>query len=370
MNNPEGGCTSGTLFEKEELAKKVIGGCRREKGFYASTQRYHELWLRDLVFSEDVLLKLGYQKDIKNHLSEFIKLQRRNGQMPTVIDFSFSKLIRQRYQPCPSDTEILFVIGMRKYVEFAGNQFFKENEETVKSCITFIESKLDEHGLIPGLDWRDTIPNYKGKLLLANQMLLADMYELLENPKAANLVKENVNKFFLSKNLSYYADTIHWEDGELKQDHNFDSLGNALAITNGTASEKVSKGILNGFNATKTPFGYRNITPPYEFNRAKLLATWYFTCGVMNGAFLRNRPGLYQNSAIWPFVEIRVIHALTKLQAISEAAAATKLMIGRQGFNEFYNPTTGAPGGSKGQLWTATAILSAVDLCRFWQPKA
>ena len=370
MNNPEGGCTSGTLFEKEEMAKKVIEGCRREKGFYASTQRYHELWLRDLVYSEDVLLKLGYQKDIKNHLSEFIKLQRRNGQMPTVIDFSFSKLIRQRYQPCPSDTEILFVIGMRKYAEFAGNQFFKENEETVKSCVTFIESKLDEHGLIPGMDWRDTMPNYKGKLLLANQMLLANMYELLENPKAANLVKENVNKFFLSKNLCYYADTIHWEDGELKQDHNFDSLGNALAIINGTASEKVSKGILNGFNAAKTPFGYRNITPHYEFNRAKLLATWYFKCGVANGAFLRNKPGLYQNSAIWPFVEIRVIHALTKLQATSEADAATKLMIERQGFNEFYNPTTGAPGGSKGQLWTAAAILSAVDLCRFRQQKA
>jgi hypothetical protein len=71
------------------------------------------------------------------------------------------------------------------------------------------------------------------------------------------------------------------------------------------ASEKVSKGILNGFNNAKTPFGYRNITPYYEYNRAKLLATWCLMCGVTNGAFLRNSPGLYQNSAIWPFVEIR-----------------------------------------------------------------
>ena len=185
MQSP-GGSTSEALLKKERQAKKVIEGCRRENGFYASTQRYHELWLRDLVYSEDVLLKLGYQKEIKNHLSEFIKLQRRNGQMPTVIDFSLSKLIRQRYQPCPSDTEILFVIGMRKYAEFAGDQFFKENEETVKSCVAFIENKIDEHRLIPGMDWRDTMPNYKGKFLLANQMLLADMYELLKKPKAAN----------------------------------------------------------------------------------------------------------------------------------------------------------------------------------------
>jgi len=37
-------------------------------------------------------------------------------------------------------------------------------------------------------------------------------------------------------------------------------------------------------------------------------------------------------------------------------------MTERKGFNEFYNPTTGAPGGSMGQLWTAAAVLSAVDI--------
>jgi len=364
LNNPEG-YTSRTLLEKKEKARKVIEGCRRQNGFYASTQRYHELWIRDLVYSEDVLLKLGYARDVENHLSEFMKLQRRNGQMPTVIDFSVSRLIRQRYQSCPSDTEILFVIGMRKYAEFAGDHFFRENEEAVKSCVTFIKNRLDEHQLIFGMDWRDAIPNYKGKCLLANQMLLADMYELLGNITASNLVKENVNKFFYSKNLCCYADTVHWEDGDVKRDHNFDSLGNALAILNDTAPEKISEGLVKGFNAAKTHFGYRNIMPNYEFNRAKLLVTWYFTCGVANGAFLRNKPGMYQNSAIWPFVEIRVIDALRKLQATSEAEAATKLMIERKGFNEFYDPTTGEPRGSEGQLWTAAAVLSAVDHCRF-----
>jgi hypothetical protein len=363
LNNPEG-YTSSALLERKEKAIKVIDGCRRENGFYASMQRYHELWLRDLVYSEDVLLKLGYRKDVENHLSEFIKLQRSNGQMPTVIDFSVSKLIRQRYQSCPSDTEILFVIGMHKYAEYAGDQFFKENEEAVKSCVTFIENKLDEHQLIPGMDWRDAMPNYRGKCLLANQMLLADMYELLGNLKAANLVKENVNKFFHSKNLCCYADTVHWENGELKQDHNFDSLGNALAVLNGTASGEVSEGILKGFTVAKTSFGYRNITPNYEFDRAKLLVTWYIMCGVANGAFLRNKPGRYQNSAIWPFVEIRVIDALRKLKATGEAEAATSLMIDRKGFSEFYDPKTGAPGGSEGQLWTAAAVLSALDHCR------
>ena len=361
MDNPEDQ-TSGAILEKEEKAKKTIERCRREKGFYASTQRYHQLWLRDLVYSEDVLLNLGYEKDVENHFSEFIKLQRRNGQMPTVIDSSYSKLIRQKYQSCPSDTEILFVMGMRKYAQSARSRFLKENEEAVKSCVTFIESKLNEHGLIPGMDWRDALPNYNGKFLLANQMILADMYESLENPIAAKLVKENVNEFFYSQKDCCYADTVHWDDGELNQDHHFDSLGNALAIVNGTASEKVSQSILKGFNAARTPFGYRNITPYYEFNRGKLLTTWYLMCHVPNSAFLRNKPGRYQNSAIWPFVEIRVVEALKKVKATSEAEAAVKLIIGRKGFNEFYDPITGAPGGSEGQLWTAAAVLSAIDL--------
>ena len=368
MQNPADNASE-TILKKEEEARGVVEACRTENGFNASTHLYHQLWLRDLVYSEDILLKLGYYKDVENHLSEFIKLQRSNGQMPTVIDYSVSKLIRQRYQCCPSDTEILFVIGMHKYAAAAGNQFLEENKKAVKSCVAFLESKLDAHRLIPGMDWRDAMPVYIGKCLLANQMLLADMYELLGNSTASNLIKENVNRFFYCRDLGWYADSINWDTGELKQEHHFDSLGNALAVLNKTASEKVSEGILRGFNVAKTPFGYRNITPYYEFNREKALATWYKTCRVPFGVFLRNRAGKYQNSAIWPFVEIRVIDALKKLQADSEAEAATSLMIERKGLSEFYDPTTGAPDGSEGQLWTATATLSAINHCRSWKIK-
>ena len=362
MQNPEG-YASETVFDKEEKAREVIEACRTEHGFNASTQHYHQLWLRDLVFSEDALLRLGYYKDVENHLSEFIKFQRSSGQMPTVIDYSASKFIRQMYQRCPSDTEILFVIGMHKYAATEGNKFFEENEEALKSCVTFLESKLDAHRLIPGMDWRDAMPVYIGKCLLANQMLLADMYELLGNSAASNLIKENVNKLFYLEDLGWYADAIRWDGSELKQDHNFDSFGNALAILNGTASEKVAEDILTGFDVAKTAFGYRNITPYYEFSREKALATWYRTCRVPFGVFLRNRPGKYQNSAIWPFIEIRMIDALRKLQAASEAKAATSMVIEHKGFNEFYDPTTGAPDGSEGQLWTATAVLSAINQC-------
>ncbi len=352
---------SENVVEKEKQAREVIKACRTDRGFYASTQLYPQLWLRDLVYSEDALLRLGYQKDVENHLSEFIGLQRSNGQMPTVIDYSVRKVIRQRYQRCSSDAEILFVIGMQKLVDAGCDEFFDENLESMRLCLAFIESKLDAHRFISGMDWRDAMPVYIDKYLLANQMLLADMFELQGNLAASNLVRENVNKLFYCGDLGWYADTIHWSGNELKLSRHFDCLGNALAILNGTASEKVSEGILKGFSIAKTPFGYRNITPYYVFSREKALATWYKTCRVPFGVFLRNRIGKYQNSAIWPFVEIRVIDALRKLQAESEAEAISSIFIKRKGFNEFYDPTTGAPEGSEGQLWTAAATLSAIN---------
>ncbi len=281
--------------------------------------------------------------------------------MPTVIDFSVSKLIRQRFQRCSSDAEILFVIGMRKFAAAGGDKFFEENGAAVKSCVAFLEGKLDAHRFIPGMDWRDAMPVYIGKCLLANQMLLADMYELQGNFAAANLVKENVNRLFYLGELGWYADAVSWVGGELVQDRHFDCFGNALAILNGTAPEKSFQGFLRGFEVAKTAFGYRNITPYYEFDREKALATWYRKCRVPFGVFLRNRPGKYQNSAIWPFVEVRVIEALRKLHAAGEAEAAASLLLGREGFSEYYDPATGAPEGSGGQLWTAAAALTAIN---------
>ena len=49
--------SSKTFLEKEQQARAVIDACRTETGFVASTQSYRQLWLRDLVYSEDALLR-------------------------------------------------------------------------------------------------------------------------------------------------------------------------------------------------------------------------------------------------------------------------------------------------------------------------
>ena len=72
------------LLERRENAKKIIAECRRDDCFYASTQSYREPWLRDLVYSEDILLNLGYAKEIKN------QRQSRNHKMSTHTPISIT----------------------------------------------------------------------------------------------------------------------------------------------------------------------------------------------------------------------------------------------------------------------------------------
>ena len=346
--------------EKIEAAKELIIGCKRENGFYASEERYREDWLRDTVYSVNALLRLGYAREVKRHLEEIMKLQQGTGQLPTVIDNPIRKAFGRRSHFWVSDGEILFIIGMKKYDNFTHDGFFKGKEREVELALSFVESRQDGHGFVKGMDWRDAMPNYERRFLLANQMNMVEMYELLGKRERAEALKEMTNKIFYSKERGYYADSVDWKENKLKRDFHFDSLGNALAVMNGTAPKEAHEGILRGFESAKTPFGYRNIFPSYDIYRPKLFETWYdISAFVIEGAIFRNSPGKYQNSTIWPFVESRVICALGKSGAHFEAEDATRMMLERKGFNEYYDPVTGKQKGSAKQLWTAAAVLTA-----------
>jgi len=98
-----------------------------------------------------------------------------------------------------SDGEILFLIGSRKYAEFSGDSsFLEENADAFKRCLGFVEDRLNEFGFIPGMDWRDAIPNYMEKCLLASQVLLSQMYVHLGENERANDLKTRINQAFFS----------------------------------------------------------------------------------------------------------------------------------------------------------------------------
>ncbi len=347
--------------QKSAEARKVIEQCRRDGGFYASTHNYHaQFWNRDLIYSQDVLLELGYAREVKAQLCEFMKHQAKDGRIPTSIHVSSSKGSRPVFHGWTADTEILFVIGVLKYDRFTSDSLHQQSAAQISRCVDFIERRLGGNGLIPGMDWRDAMPNYMGKFLLSNQMLLVDMYELLGRPDRAQQIREKVNELFYSTELGFYADSISYKRGKAVRDLHFDSLGNSMVLLNHTAGEGEAKGVLSALENARTQFGYPNITPAYRLNKARdiFLSIDGIKAFVRNGAFRRNQPNTYQNSAIWPFVESWVIGALRSQGAGERADLAASLVLARRGINEVYSPINGEPLESEGQLWTAASILS------------
>lgn len=342
-----------------EEARHVVDGCRTAEGFNASSHLYRELWLRDLVYSEVVLLRLGYGETVRKHLQTFMHHQLKSGQLPTVVSKGWRRLFNQRFHSWTADTEILFLIGMQNYATLTGDTgFLDANREQLDRCLRFVEGKLNRLGLIPGADWRDAVVNYHGRFVLSNQALLVEMYDALGRREDSERLKETIRYVFSRPDVDYLADCVWWEGGSLLGESRLDCLGTSLSILNGTLSGQAAVDAARQLTIAKTPYGYRNIVPPIRVRRGQAFATMrslnYF---ARNGAVFRNRPSHYQNSAVWPFVEGRVVDAFKMLAFRDWARELSATMVRRKGFHEWYSPLTGGPGGSRNQLWTAAAVI-------------
>jgi glycogen debranching enzyme len=319
--------------------------------------------MRDLVFSEDVLLRLGFGSTVRRHLEAFVGLARANGQLPTSVTDGWRRLMNQRFHFWTSDTELLFLIGLRKYVLFSGDADFERVlARQLTGCRSFIASKLNRWGLLPGADWRDAVPNFRDSCLLANQALLVDAFESLELTEEARELRERVNEFFTDPEEGYLVDSVSFRGGTPERESRFDSLGASLSVINGTATGTTAAKIGDSLVKAQTPFGCLNMFPSISIDRASAFSSFSgLNAFARNGAFLRNREHRYQNSAIWPFVEARVVTALTKLGKNEEARQLSAKVGTRVGFFEWYSPITGKGSGSRDQLWTAAAVLAQLE---------
>lgn len=345
---------------KAEEARVTIERCRKADGFQASTQNYPELWVRDLVYSEEALLKLGYGDTVKRQLEAFAALQRRDGNLPTVIAPAWRRPFNQRYHFWTCDTEVLFILGSFWYVDHTGDmRFLDAIRDHMDRCLSFVEGRMDKSGFVPGSDWRDAIIGLEKKCLLSNQVQLVSAYDLLGYREKAEALKEKIRDTYYLPEKGFFADSVWVREGDVERESRFDCLGSALGIMNGTISGEAVAGTCAGFKLAETEQGYRNVVPSYQIARGKSFSSVrMLNAYFRNGAWVRNRRGHYQNSAIWPFVEARVVAALRGLGLDSAAERASEKILARRGIYEWYSPVTGEPRGSSGQLWTAAAVFS------------
>jgi hypothetical protein len=336
-----------SALAKLEEAMEVIARCEQKDGFSASTQPQRGLALRDMVISEDILLGLGYEATVKRQLEGCLKMQEGgDGSAP----------MTQEWKLCP-DNNILLLIGMMKYAEATGDlEFPKKNSAAQDACLRAIEAKQNEFGFVEGMDWRDAMRDHVRKYLLSNQVLLVRMFKSLRMRDEADDLKTNIRKLFFSAGRGFYADCLWWSDGELKKDFGFDCFGNALAIQEDISPNSATR-VADQFKSAKSQFGQRNIWPARK-ERGVMVSMQGLSGFLRNGSSNQNAPDHYQNSAIWPFVEVTVIHALLRLGLQEEAQDLSQLMLNMRGVAEWYDPLNGEPKGSKEQLLSAAAIVS------------
>jgi len=351
--------------QKIEEAKEVIEACADAHGFLASTDKYKEYWLRDFVYSQWCLLKLGYKKECKLHLKNFLLRIDRSGNVPARIQKPFQYMIsisKRMYklpmfvlsgriahpinrsylsntskQPWAADNAPLAVIGIYDYATFTSDEkFIKQYKLEVENLINFMLDKADRNLLfLPGNDWRDAMYCYSNQFLFSNQVVLQRALRLSGNNKLAIKVEKNINAYLWNDNLGFYED--------FPGSYHFDTLAHALAILYDLIPAERIERVIKAFNSANTKLGYKNLNEPYDPS--------------VSGLEMYS----YQNAAMWPFVQGYTILAFLHIGQYALAKNGFVKFSRLSNFNEWYDPRTKSPKGSRGQLWSAAAYLLSYE---------
>jgi len=346
--------------KKFEEAKNIVERCIGKNGIWASSFRYkYQCWTRDFVIAtEDLLLEWNRDELVRKHLNNLAKHQYADGRMPimfldstykwlsikiwnSIRNLRISFLLKKYFSadgigqlsPWTKDSEILYILGVLKYVSKTNDKKFLElHRENINKALHYIENNLIKDGLVFGGDWRDTRPDLNDKFLLTNNCFLYQVYNLLGNKEKAELVKESINvKFWTGK---YYRDYLGNND--------FDTLGNALAILFEIASREHYFSILESVELLNTPYGYKlnGVTlPPKSKEETEIM--------------LKTN----QFGVIWPFIHGFMTLAILKTGTTDKALEQFKKWTNLDGFFEFYDPLAGGGHGSAEQTWSAALYL-------------
>ena len=319
------------LFRKKALeAKTVIERCEGRRGFFASKDKYrYQYWTRDLAFSFDALMNLGYKNKVKEQLQLIFSKQKRDGEVPSAINpASFVRY--QTYHSWTVDSNILAVIMLLQFMEKTGDEIVELGK--VEKLIQFIQGHQDKKtGLVRGADWRDDLHIYKNKFLFSNQVLLKRMYQIIGSSKQERQIEKSIENIFWNEKLRYYQD--------FPESNHFDSFGHSLGILYDIIPKKRFGSMLDMFTVSSSLFGLRNVHPVYKN--------------------VNQREFTYQNSSIWPFVHSNFVLTLKKMGEKELAEKQFLILTMLNGFNEWYYPFGGLPKGSKHQLWSAATYLQA-----------
>lgn len=345
---------------KIQRAEEVIDRCAGPNGFLASLEKYREYWLRDFVYSQPLLLEAGYREECAEHLGNFLSRVDSRGRVPARIkplpDYTIS-LAKRAYkharltlsdeevhpidrsylshvnkQPWTSDNELLAVIGSYQHSKITGDHGIVEKYgDVLNRLVNSIENRT-ENLLISGNDWRDLARPYYSKFLFSNQVLLYKALSLAGKESLAERTRKKISDLFWNEKLGYFEDFIG--------STHFDVFAHSLGILYGVIPRERIPEVIEALQTALTEFGCKNLDEAYQ-NLEPQNKNWY------------------QNGTFWPFIQGYAILALLRVGEGDLAKEIFRKFVDLEGFNEWYDPETGRPEGSRGQLWSAALFLQA-----------
>lgn len=346
------------MEDRAREARLVIRKCEAPGGFYAG-EDYRQYWMRDLVYSLETLLDLGYRERAEAHMGRFLDRVDSTGRIPANIQTPEGHLhnavrprlwftaLQQRgpyilrnlgqyvdaHQPWTMDSAPLALIGLRR-LQRAKSRLPRERAAEVARLKAWVDSRCDpETGLLRGAGWMDAMDVYSGRFSLCGLAVLHRMRLAWGERKAVERLRLVLEVGFWDPALGFYRDH---DKGRA-----FDALAHALLLQDGAVPDEQVPKVLSALEWAATKFGYLNLTPPYPVHAC---SQW---------------PRVYQNSTVWPFVQGQAVLALLLAGEERTARREMEKWGTLRGFNEWYDPGSGRPMGSPDQMWSAALFLQA-----------
>jgi hypothetical protein len=369
------------------------------RGYLASISgeaNYHRIWARDAVFTGLAATTTGDKKlvqGLKTSLQTLLAGRHELGFIPSNVqtdkqgnltEVSFGGLTGR------VDANLWFLIGALYYLKlYKDDDFRKQMQEPLKQIFHILRLwEFNGRGLLyvpQGGDWADEffLEGYVfyDQLLYyrANRLAAEVLNEPVYERKATELLKLITINFWPDaafKQQAYhpiaYEELLnenppeHWMAGFKPSGYFslFDCLAHGLTFLLNINSRFQKEKVIV-FIEQLTHFQKKKLLPSFWPPVEVADSDWDSLQKIRTYGF-RNRPGEYQNGAIWPFSNGLLIAGLYKngykhlagqmLEALREVV---RLPEGQYGFYEYIDSINWHPGGVKHQLWSAAGLILA-----------
>lgn len=414
------GRTDGTAISNKVLANQILTDSRLDtvearalrilNGFNAGSG-YGEIWIRDFNTFIIGSLKVRDQKDVKDALLLFFKLQGADGNIcdgaineaHARLSYQYSKTDlapgwKSHKNTVETDQETSLIQAVRKYIDATGDKSILEEKVGEQTVLQRMEAAMDfllkerwapEYGLIKGattIDWGDVQPetgwgvaiNEKTKWCIDiydNAMFVIALNDFMTIvPKSSDIykkynetakgIKKNIRKHLWDAKANKYIPHIYLNGSPFPANFDENKIlytgGTACAVLAGLHSKNEIRAINNQFldAAEKEKFATIGMTvyPPYPVEVFPNMAAYH-----------------YQNAGDWTWFGGRMIHALHLYGMNTEAYAEMSPMLDRvikHGFHEWYEVRSGKPSGSGEFRGEAGVLYDAIQMLRKWAQKA